>query len=330
MKNLRFLCTLFALTASLSACGISGDKGVAIFHVGENWTKDVPIASGSTFAVTAEKNDLFHAALLTSSGLPSVARMPDGSFQAVQAGPAQFQAQDPSTKSVVDTVEFTVADPVAISLGAWWANTGNNNQILKLPKKFALVQNGRYVGGIVLEDATGTRLNHAAIAAMECPNVQFKVVGEFVEATATTLGDTQATVHLLGKNAGVTASYNVMVRSASDVADLHLTSLLVQNGASAPADPEKAPVNSDSGASATTTKSQVYVLSTAATLADGTPIYGATLQWNEVDKNGQPTTGHLLTKQSNGGNYAVLKSGETVKVTVTIGALSQQVTLTAP
>jgi hypothetical protein len=110
----------------------------------------------------------------------------------------------------------------------------------------------------------------------------------------------------------------------ADIASLKLTSATVQSGASAPADPDKGPVNPATGDTTATAKTQLFLLTTAATLADATPVYGATLAWSE---SGQ---GHLLAKQSNGGNYVVLKSGETVTVTAAVGALSAQVVLTAP
>ena len=311
--------TLLALLAALlPGCGIAGDRGLAIFHIGENWQKGVPIAVGSTFAVTAEKNDLLRTPLLTSSGLPSVVKMPDGSFQAVQPGLAQFQAQEVVNKTLVDTVEFTTATPVTVSLGAWW-------QGVKLPKKFALVRNGRYVGGLVLEDATGTRLNHAGLVHVTCDHAQINVVGQYVEATPTVLGDTTATVTVTGTT--LETKYTLSVVEATAVAALQLASVAVQTGQSAPADPDKAPVHPDSGGTGATTtaaKSQLFLLTTATTLADGTPVYGARVSWSET------SAGHVLAKETDGSNYAVLKSGDTVTVTATVGTLSQQVVLTAP
>ncbi len=321
-RSLSVSLATFALFAlALGGCGVAGDKGLAIFHVADNWQKNVGIATGSTFPVTATRNDLLRTPLTTTSGLPSVAAMPGGSFQAVQPGPAQFQAMNGAT--LVDTVEFTVAKPVAISLGAWWSVSGA--QAVKLPTAFALVQGGRYVGGIVLEDATGARLNHAAIAAVTCDHAQVAVVGEYVEATATVLGATTATVALTsGSGAPLQTSYDVQVVLDSAVADMQLASAQVQNGQSPPADPEKAPVNSDSGGGTTTAQSAIFALSATCALADKTPVYGASVLWSESG------SGHLAALKTNGGNYAVLKSGESVTVTATVGALAKQVTLTAP
>lgn len=323
LKNSGLVVASLLSVILASACGVAGDKGLAIFHVGENWQKNVSIATGSTFAVTAEKNNLFHQALLASSALATVTQLPDGSFQAVQAGMAQFQALDPASKAVIDTVSFNVADPAVIALGAWWSIGGN--QALKLAKKFALVKDGRYVGGIVLEDATGSRLNHAGITAVTCPGAQIKVVGQYVEATATTLGDTTATVTLTsGKGAALQTTYDVRVVAEADVSTLQLASFAVQNGHSAPADPDKAPISPDSGDAETNQKTQLFGLATTTALADGTPVYGAQIIWTESG------TGHLLAKKTGGGNYAVLKSGETVTITATIGTLSKQVVLSAP
>jgi len=307
-----------------TACGVTGDKGLAVFHVGANWQKTVGIAVGSTFAVSAEKNDLSHSALVTSSGLPSVAKMPDGSFQAVQAGAAQFQAQDASTKNLVDTVEFTIATAATASLGAWWTVSGAG--LAKLPKKFALVQGARYLGGIVVEDSGGARLNHAGIASVTCPGMLPKVTDMYVEISATNVGPVTATLDVTG-GAGVakiSTAYDVVVVIPKDIATMALLSGASQVGTT-PTDPDKAPVPNDSGGNGSApVVTQWFALITSAALADGTPVYGAQAIWTESG------TGHLLVKNSNGGNYARLTKGEIVTVTATIGTLSKQVTLTGP
>lgn len=313
---------LLALVAA--ACGVTGDKGLAVFHVGANWQKTVGIAVGSTFAVSAEKNDLTHSALLTSSGLPSVAKMPDGSFQAVQAGAAQFQAQDASTKALVDTVEFTVAAAATASLGAWWTVSGAG--LAKLPKKFALVQGARYVGGIVVEDSSGARLNHAGIATVTCPGMVPKVTDMYVEVTATNVGPATATLDVTGGAgaAKISTTYDIVVVTPKDIATMTLLSGTTQVGTT-PTDPDKAPVPNDSGGNGrTAVVTQWFSLITSAALADGTPVYGAQAIWTESG------TGHLLVKNSSGGNYAHLTKGESVTVTATIGTLSKQVILTGP
>ena len=325
MQNTLARITLLALALSATGCGIVGDKGAAIFHVGSNWQKAVPIAVGARFAVTAEKNDITRKALSVMSTSPAVISVATGGFQAVTAGGAQFQATDPATAIAVDTVEFTVATPATVALGGWWSNL--TGQPATLPKKFGLVQGGRYVGAIVVQDATGTRLNHAGIATVTCEHATLKVTDDYVEATATTLGATTAVVGVNGvTNAPVaTATYDIQVVTQADIAKVTLTSALLQTGASAPADPDKGPQNPDPAATTAPT-TQLYLLVANATLEDGTPVFGPTLTWTEDGAN------HLLTKTSNGGNYAVLKSGEKVKVTVAAaqGALSAQVTLTAP
>lgn len=316
------LVAIAALCAT--ACGVTGDKGLAVFHIGANWQKTVGIAVGSTFAVAAEKNDLTHTALVTSSGLPTVAKMPDGSFQAVQAGAAQFQAQDAVTKALVDTVEFTTATTAAASLGAWWTVSGAG--LAKLPKKFALVQGGRYVGGIVLEDSAGARLNHAGVATVTCPGMVPKVTDMYVEVTALNVGPVTATLDVTGAAgaAKISTSYDVVVVTPKDIANLALVSVTTQVGA-APTDPDKAPVPTDSGGNGSAkVVTQWFALVTSMTLADGTPVYGGQVTWSESG------IGHLLVKNSSGGNYAHLTTGESVTVTATIGTLVKQVTLTGP
>jgi hypothetical protein len=323
MHNLIARITLFAFALSAGGCGIVGDKGAAVFHVGNNWQKAVPIAVGARFAVTAEKNDITHKALSVMSTSPAVIPVTTGGFQAVTAGGAQFQATDPATAIAVDTVEFTVASPASVSLGGWWSNL--TGQPAMLPKKFGLVQGGRYVGAIVVQDATGTRLNHAGIATVTCEHATLKVTDDYVEATPTTLGATTAVVTVNGvTNAPVaSATFDVQVVTAAEITKLTLTSATLQTGTSAPADADKGPVNPDPAAT-TTPATQLFLLVVNATLQDGTPVFGPTVTWSE-DGNS-----HLLTKTSNGGNYAVLKRGETVTVTAALGALTAQVTVTAP
>ena len=118
-------------------------------------------------------------------------------------------------------------------------------------------------------------------------------------------------------------TYAIQVVLPADVAHLNLHSATVQSGSSAPSDPDKGPNNPDP-ADTSTPQTQLYLLAIDATLGDGTPVYGPTVAWSESGAN------HLLVKQSNGGNYAVLKSGETVTVTAKLGTLSAQVTLAAP
>ncbi len=317
------LFALLALTLLATGCGIVGDKGAAYFHVGNNWQKGVGIAVGAKFNVTAERNDLTRKALTVVSTTAQVVPLATGGFQAVSQGAAQFQATDPATAIAVDTVEFPVAAPAAVALGAAWSNA--TAQPFKLAAKFALVQGGRYVGAIVVEDATGARLNHAAIGRVTCAGAAVKVTDDYVEATPTTLGATTAVVQVVDAAGAVqaTTSYDVQVVLAADVAHLKLNSATLQTGGTAPADPDKGPNNPDPAQTASP-KTQIFVLAIAATLADGTPVYGPAVTWSESGN------GHLLTKQSNGGNYAVLKSGETVTVTATLGALSAPVTLIAP
>lgn len=316
-----FVC--LALVAIATGCGIVGDKGTAIFHVGNNWQKAVGIAVGSQFAVTAQRNDLTRKALTVASTLPSVTPTATGGFLAAMAGAAQFEARDPATAAAVDTVEFSIVAPAAVSLGAWWSNTAS--QPTKLAKKFALVQGGRYVGAIVVEDVAGAPLNHAGIGVVTCDHAAVKVTDDYVEATPTTLGATTAVIEVKDAAGAVkaTAQYDISVVQTADVAHLSLHAVTMQTGSSAPSDPDKGPNNADP-ADTSTPKTQLFLLAIDATLADGTPVYGPTVAWSESGN------GHLLTKQSNGGNYAVLKSGDTVTVTAALGALSAQVTLTAP
>ena len=315
-------CLLVLVGLLASGCGVMGDNGTAYFHVGSNWQKGVGIALGSTFPVTAERSDLSRKALAVNSALPTVVSMPGGKFQAVAAGLAQFKAVD--GLSAVDTVEFNVVAPTAVALGAWWSNA--TSQPFKLAKKFALVQNGRYVGALVVEDAAGARLNHTGIVQVTCDHALVLVTDDAVEATPTTLGATTALVEVRDAAGAAKASmsYDVVVVAPKDIAQLKLNSATVQSGSSAPVDPDKGPVNPDPAASSSTAKNQIFLLAIDATLSDGTPVYGPPVAWSES------SSGHLLTKQSNGGNYAVLKSGESVTVTATVGTLAAQIVLVAP
>ena len=314
---------LLASSSVLTGCGITGDKGAAIFHVGNNWQKGVGIAVGSRFAVSAERNDLTRKPLIVTSTKPTVIPVATGGFQAVTEGGAQFQASD-ALGIAVDTVEFNAVAPGSVALGAWWSNSFGTP--VALAQHFALVQGGRYVGAILVRDVAGARLNHAAIAEVTCDLATVKVVDDYVAATPTTLGKTVAKVAV--KDAAgatkTTASYNIQVVTPAEVAHLKVNSATVQTGASAPADPDKGPVNPDPADTTTAPKTQLFLLAIDASLADGTPVYGPTVTWTESG------TGHLLTKQSNGGNYAVLKSGESVTVTATLGTLTAQIALVAP
>ncbi len=316
--------TALASGALLSGCGVAGDKGAAVFHVGNNWQKGVEIAAGSTFAVNAQRNDLTQNALTVKTNLPAVVQLAGGNFQAAVPGLAQFEADDPTTQALVDTVEFNVATPASVALGPPWANM--SALPTKLAKNFGLVHGTHYVGAIVVDDVAGARLNHSGIASVNCANLQIKVVDDAVEATPTTLGPCTATVAVQDAAGKVSqsAQYTITVVELTDITGISLTSVSAQNGWTTPADPDKGPVAQSDADAKTAAKSAIFVLSVAAALADATPVYGPTTTWSESGSN------HLLAKQSSGGNYAVLKSGETVTVTATVGNLSKDIKLVAP
>ncbi len=317
------LWVLLTVLTSLSACGIVGDKGLAEFGVGRNWGKEHAIATGSVFQVTAWRSGVLWQGLQVSATTPAVQKQANGAFKAVAAGAAQFQASD-AAGVAVDTVEYRVADPAAVSLGVVWNTVWDVPT--ELPTHFALVLNNRYVGAVIVREANAARMNHVGITQATFPGAQVKVLDDYVEATPTTLGTTTATVNALGLDGKVLAThaYQVDVVEASAVAHLTLASFALQTSATVPADPDKGPDAPATGTAPTAPKTQLFALTTVTTLADGTPVYGARAKWTESG------TGHLVVKESDGGNYALLKSGESVTVHATVGTLDAEITLQVP
>lgn len=315
-----------ALALLASACGVVGENGVAVFHVGSDWKPDRPIAVGSVFAVSAQKNDLLKTALTVKSGTPTVInQLSGGSLQAVGEGAATLQALDPSTLAVVDDVIFQVAKPTSAAL-SWWGDAWVT-PTKKLDEKFAVVRGTRLMTAAVVLDAQARQLHHAGIATLTGENFTVSpAVSELFEVTPTVAGPTTATLTINGvdgKPALAPHVYQVTIVEAADVASLDLLPpVSIASGTATPASPDGPPKPVDE--SAANSASRLYLLVAMTKLADGTRVYGAPLAWTES------TPGHILGKTTNGANYVLLKAGETVTVTAQIGALTKQVVVTGP
>lgn len=323
--RLHVLPILAILSAS---CGVLGEKGAAIFQVGSNWGHDRPIALGSTFAVSAQKNNLLRTTLNVKSTTPTViASLPNGSFQAVGIGSGTLQALEVGSQAMVDEIDYDVAKPATAAL-AWWGDLFVQ-PTAKLDEKFAVVQGAKYVVSASLLDANSRALHHANIATLTGTNFNAKPSSsELFEVTPTVLGPTTATLTvkgLDGKVAFTPHDYVVRVVTATEVAKITLTAVAMTTitGSNKPTDADAPPATPPSDAKAEPT-TRWYGLVVQGRLADGERVYGPPVAWTEA------TPGHLLSKSSNGGNYALLKAGEKVTVTAQVGALTAQVELTGP
>ncbi len=311
MDTTRLPLPILMTALLLTGCGVAGDKGAANFHVGKDWTHAQAIALGATFPVTANQTDalLNSHPLLVTSGLPTVVAMPGGSFQAVAAGAAQFQAQDPTTNALVDTLEFTVATPATLGLTPWWSQDAKS----QLPAHFALVQNSPFEAAIRYADSAGASLHHLGMTAPSAggPGVQVALNDPYVDVTPTALGATTLNVQqLTAQPKPLTTSYAVTVVALADVATVQLTAQ--------PANP----FNPGATTPAPAANQTWFLLTTACALADGTPVYGVPVTWTESGKT------HLFVKTSTDATYALLTHGETVTVTATVGGRQAQAQLT--
>ena len=322
--RLHFLPLLAVLCAS---CGVLGEKGAAIFHVGSNWGHDRPIALGSTFAVSAQKNDLLRTTLNVKSTTPTViASQPNGSFQAVGTGSGTLQALEVGSQAMVDEIDYDVAKPAAAAL-AWWGDLFVQ-PTAKLDETFAVVQGAKYVVSASLLDANSRALHHANIANLAGTNLTTKASNsELFEVTPTVLGPTTATLSVKGLDGKVALSHDYAVRvvTATEVTKITLTAVAMTTitGSNKPTDADAPPATPPSDAKAEPT-TRWYGLIVQARLADGARVYGPPVTWTES------LPGHLLSKSSHGGDYALLKAGEKVTVTAQVGSLSAQVELTGP
>ena len=310
-----------------ASCGVLGEKGAAIFHVGSNWGHDRPIALGSTFAVSAQKNDILRTTLIVKSTTPTIiGLLPSGSFQAVGVGTGTLQALDPGSQAMVDEIDYDVAKPATAAL-AWWGDLFVA-PAATLEPKFAVVQGAKYVVSASLLDANARPLHHANIATLTGPNFTAKPSNsEAFEVTPGVLGPTTATLTVNGLDgkAALTHDYIVTVVAATAVSKITLkaATMTTITSTNKPTDADSPPSTPPSDAKPDTT-SRWYGLIVQANLADGQRVYGPPVTWTESG------TGHLLAKSSNGGNYALLKTGEKVTVTAQVGTLTAQVDLTGP
>lgn len=320
----RHALALAALLLS-QACGVAGDKGAAIFHVGSEWGKDRPIAVGSIFAATAQRNDFLRSTLAVKSENPAVINaLAGGSFQALAEGQATLDALDPASQAVVDDVTFTVSKPAAATL-AWWADKWVS-PVAKLDEKFAVVKDSRLKVDAALLDAQARPLNHQGIATLTSDHAQITAVGELFDVTPTTLGATTVVLGVKGVDGKevLTHPYQVTVVTTQDVAKLDMAPpVLFGAGTVAPSDPNAPPPASDkaSGEAKAQPTTRVFLLVTDCKLADGTRVYGAKVEWAESG------TGHLALKTTDGTNYVVVKPGEKVTVTATVGTQAKTVEL---
>jgi hypothetical protein len=306
--------------ALAQACGVAGDKGAAIFHVGSEWTKERPIAVGSIFAASAQKNDLLRTSLTVKSDTPDIVKaLQGGSFQTIAEGTARLQAVEPGSQAMVDEVSFTVSKPAAATL-AWWADKWLS-PLAKVDEKFAVVQGSRLKVDAALLDAQTRPLNHLGIATLTSDHAQITAVGELFDVTPTTLGATSVVLGVKGVDGKevLNHAYQVTVVQTADVAKLDMAPpVLFGAGTPAPTDPNAPPPAADPKAEV---KTRVYLLVTDCKLADGTRVYGAKVEWTESG------SGHLALKTTDGTNYVLVKQGEKVKVTATVGTLQKSVDL---
>jgi len=323
--NLRLGLSAF-LVLCCASCGVLGEKGAAIFHVGSNWGHDRPIALGSVFGVSAQKNDLLRTTLNVKSTTPTIlSQLPSGSYQAVATGTGTLQALDPGSQAMVDEIDYDVAKPATAAL-AWWGDIFVK-PAATLEAKFAVVKGVKYVVSASLLDANARPLHHANIATLTGPNFDAKPSNsELFEVTPGVLGATTATLTVNGLDGKptLTHDYAVTVVEAVSVTAITLkaatmTTITAKNKPTDADAPPSAPP-SDAKPEAT---SRWYGLFVQANMADQR-VYGAPVSWTETG------TGHLLAKNSNGGNYALLKKGEKTTVTAQVGTLTAQVELTGP
>lgn len=323
MRNLVWVCSV-ALTAALaSGCGVAGNRGAAIFHVGNNWAPNRPIALGSVFAASAHKNGLIQTQLQVSSARPSVIENLDtGSLRAKSVGEATLEAKDPVSQALVDSLDFEVAQPSAAAL-AWWVDAWVQ-PTFQVPDKIALALGSRSLVAVSVLDAKARPLHHMGIASASCDKLKVTPVGELLEVTATTAGTCTGTLAINGLDGkpALSRTYEVQVVDAPQVAKLDLKAASVKVVVAKPTSTDAPPPTPDADAKPTGTGTW-WLLSAQASLADGTRIFGVPTQWSEAGGKG----GHLLAAKSDGGNWLLLQAGEQVTVTATVGALQAVVTL---
>jgi hypothetical protein len=323
MRSLVVVCVVALTGSSLAGCGVAGNRGAAIFHVGANWAPVRPIALGSVFAASAHKNGLIQTQLKVTSAHPTVIEnLETGSLRAKAVGEATLEAKDPVSQALVDTLDFEVAQPSSVALAAWidlWIQP-----TLQAPDKFALALGSRSLVAVSVLDAKARRLHHMGIAAANCDKLKIAPVGELLEVTATTAGSCTGTlaIHGLDGKPVLSRTYEVQVVDAPQVAKLELKAATVKLLGAKPTATDAPPPTPDADAKPASNGTW-WLLSAQAALADGTRVYGAATQWSESGGK----SGHLLATKSDGGNWLLLQAGEQVTVTATVGAVQAQATL---
>ena len=318
----------WACVVLVAGCGVAGNRGAAIFHVGDNWASNRPIAVGSVFAASANRNALVQTQLAVKSATPAVIENLDsGSLRARAVGEATLEASDPVSQALVDTIDFDVAQPAAAAL-SWWVDAWVQ-PTFQIPTKVALVLGSRQLVAVSLLDAKARPLHHKGIATASCDKLQISPVGEMLEITATTAGSCTGTLTVNGVDGKptLTRSYEVQVVQAPQVAKLDLKAVSVKVVSAKPTGTDAPPPHDgdhgDEQADAAPGKETWWLLSAQATLADGTRVYGVPVSWSEVGGKG----GHLLASKSDGGNWLLLQPGEQVTLNATAGTVSASVTV---
>ncbi len=317
---------LAALTILATACGVAGEKGAAIFHVGSNWQPARPIALGSTFAASAQKNDLLKTNLtVRSADTKVISQLAGGSFRAVGNGVATFEALDPGSQAVVDSVHFEVSTPTVASL-SWPIDKLSSPSSRVDDKGFALVTGQHARFDPELADSLGRSQQHASIATMTATgNVTLTAVAPGYDVTATALGSATLQLNVAGPDdkTALTKSFAVTIVSPADVASIDVMVTLLGKGTVV--DPNKPDAPQPAGDAVQTTGDRIYQLVVRAKTAGDLRVYGVPAVWTEVGGGS-----HLLLKTAYEVNYAVLKAGQKVSFHVQVGALGKDVELTGP
>lgn len=315
---------LAALTILGSACGVAGEKGAATFHVGSNWQPDRPIALGSTFAASAQKNDLLKTNLTVRSADPKVIeQLAGGSFRAVGNGVAALEALDSGSQAVVDSLHYEVSTPTVASL-SWPIDRLTSPSTRVDDKGFAIAVGQHAHFDPELADALGRSQQHANIATLTATgNVTLTAVAPGYDVTATTVGSASLLLNVAGTDGkpALTKTFPVTIVPSADVVSIEVTATLLGKGTVVDPNKPDAPKNAD----AVQTGERIFQLVVRAKTAGNLRVYGVPALWTEVGGGS-----HLLLKTAYEANYVVLKSGEKVTVHVAVGTLGKDLELTGP
>ncbi len=305
MNGRRSTGALLAMAASCLAlgCATGGELDATTFQLGggplpsDGWDPEAPIASGSTFTVTATavdgEGESLTVALHSSDEaiLTPTAEAPAShawaSFTAGEAGQATINLVDRQAQVWLGGLDLEVGEPDSVDLRLAGERTA--------PEEFAVALGSVMAARVELSGPDGLALNHwdVATAASDDPVLEVDGGGDVLKVTPLSPGEAQVTV--AAGPAGATATYRVSAVYASSIAQLQLA------------------VHQQCGAE------QATVVAEPAT-ADGLPVLGQPVSWSLPE--GTPSLADADTVR-----VTLADGAATIPVTASVAGLSTTIEL---